>query len=110
MSRQSSFKPRGSSSDKPRFNNNSNSNRDRPRPTHFISLRIKDDEIWKQVDKLQTLIISENSDFQKHCESPNLLHITLFVCTLDQDSIILAKKALVSCQDIFDQFCKDVTK
>jgi hypothetical protein len=66
------------------------------RPTHFISLRVKSQTIWDNIDKIQQKIISSDSNFEKFKIPSQDSHITIFVLTLKKEEVENAIKTLES--------------
>ncbi|CAM9182949.1 unnamed protein product [Discosporangium mesarthrocarpum] len=71
-------------------------------PNHFVSLRINNAEIWREVGLVQETILRERPDLMEAAIPVHDLHLTLFVATLsvEDGTLKLAKDTLASCGDL----------
>lgn len=76
------------------------------RPTHFVSLRIKDDNIWSNISTIQEKMIKTHPKLEPYLVTKTEAHITLFVLELPQKDLEKAKKCILEAKDI----CKKLEK
>jgi 2'-5' RNA ligase len=77
------------------------------RPTHFVALRIKNENIWKKTNDLQEKMMSNFKSHEKYKIPASQLHLTVFVLTLkNENEIKNAKDSLKKCQTILNELQK----
>jgi 2'-5' RNA ligase len=64
------------------------------KPTHFIGMRIKDENIWKKMEILQNEIIKEYPEYEPFKINVKTLHLTLMVLHITEEQLKETKNIL----------------